>query len=247
MSTGSSVVGVVGDDVDDLVAAIGAEGGQTRTGEQDDVLSEDLDAVVTVGESPTLSVGKQCPNVPLIPVGTGRGLRSVPADRAVEAAASIVAGDWDTESHPLVRVDHGGGTTAHALMDVTLVTAEAARISEFSVRSGDTHVGQFRADGVVVATPAGTPGYARRVGTPIAAAGTGILTVAPIAPFATNPDHWLVSDDSLRLTVDREEAAVTLFADDRSVDQIAFDEPVTLTMDRSIPVAVLPESQPRFP
>lgn len=247
MSSGPSVIGVVGDDIEDVVTAIEAEGGRTRTGDEEIVGSTELDAILTVGESTTLAVGRRAPAVPLLPVDAGRGLRSIPPARAVEAASTIAAGEWDTESHPLVKIDHGDETIAHAVTDITLVTAEAARISEFSVRAGDTHVGQFRADGVVVATPAGTPGYARQVGTPIAAAGTGILTIAPIAPFATNPDHWLVSDDTVQLSIERDEAAVTLFADDQSVCAVAFGEPVTLTAGGSITVGVMPESQPRFP
>lgn len=247
MSSGPPVVGVVGDAVDDLVAEVETAGGQPRIGDADDVVGADPDVVVTVGEAATLAAARQRPTMPILPVDAGRGLRSVPEDRTGSLADSVVDGEWTAESHPLVAIETGGETVDRALLDVTLVTAEAARISEFSVRDRETRVGQFRADGVVVATPAGTPGYARRVGTPIVAAETGVLAVAPIAPFATNPDHWLVADDHLTLTVERDEADVTLFADDRPVGPIARDEPVTLTTDRAVRVAVLPQSQRRFP
>jgi NAD+ kinase len=247
MSSGSPVVGAVGDAAETLVAEIEAAGGRPRTGDAADVVAADPDVVVTVGESATLAVARELPEMPIVPVDAGRGLRSIPADRAGAAAGPIVAGEWTVESHPLVRVESDGETLARALLDVTLVTAEAARISEFSVTDRETRVGQFRADGVVVATPAGTPGYARRVGTPIIAAETCVLAVAPIAPFATNPDHWLVADDELTLTVERDEADVELFADDRSVGSVGCQQSVTLTTDRSVRVAVLPQSQRRFP
>ena len=244
---GVHVLHVVGESVEDLVAAVEASGGRTRVGEPARVVAADPDVIVAVGESRTFAVARERPSCPLLPVDAGRGLRSVPADGAVAAVDALLSDGWTTERHPLVRVEYDGETVARALTDVTLVTAEAARISEFSVTARGDHVGQFRADGVVVATPAGTAGYAHRVGTPIAAAGTGIVTVAPIAPFATNPDHWIVGDDRVRLTVERDEAEVRLFADDRGIGAVAVDEPVTLTTDRSITLAVLDQSRPRFP
>ena len=247
MSSGAPVVGVVGEIDDGLVDAIEDAGGQVRTGTAEAVVADAPDVVVAVGEPATLAVARQHPSMPVVPVDAGRGLRSVPGDAAVEAAASIVAGEWTTESHPLVAVELDGERVDRALLDVTLVTSEAARISEFGVTARATRVGQFRADGVVVATPAGTPGYARQVGTPIVAAETGVLAVAPIAPFATNPDHWLVGDERIALTVERDEADVTLFADDRSVAPVSPGETVALTTDRSVTVAVLPASRPRFP
>ena len=247
MSSGPPVVGVVGDADGDLVTGIDTAGGEPRTGDADDVVGAEPDVIVTLGEAATLATARQRPAAPIVPVDAGRGLRSVPADRTGALADTVVAGEWTLESHPLVAIDRDGETVDHALLDVTLVTAEAARISEFSVRDHETRVGQFRADGVVVATPAGTPGYARRVGTPIVAAETGVVAVAPIAPFATNPDHWLVDGDRLTLTVERDETDVTLFADDRAVGPVACGEPVTLTTDRAVRVAVLPQSQRRFP
>lgn len=247
MSSGSPVVGVVGDAVDGLVAEIEAAGGQLRTGDAADVVDADPDVIVTDGEAATLSVARQLPEMPIVPVDAGRGLRSIPADRTEAMADAVVAEEWTVESHPLVEIERAGETIDRALLDVTLVTDEAARISEFSVVDRETHVGQFRADGVLVATPAGTPGYARRVDAPIVAAETGVLAVAPIAPFATNPDQWLVADDRVTLTVERDEAVVALFADDRRLGPVARGEPVTLTTDRTIRLAVTPASQPRFP
>jgi NAD+ kinase len=247
MSAGSPVVGVVGDGLDDLAARIERAGGRVETGTADTVLSADVDVVVTGGETTTLSVARTSPAVPLVPVAVGRGLRSVPAEATADVAEALVDRDWVTETHPIVAIERAGSHIARTVMDVTLVTAEAARISEFSVTAGDTHVGQFRADGVVVATPAGTPGYARRIDTPIVAPATDVLAVAPIAPFTTDPDHWIVPDDHLEVTIERDEAAVTLVADDRSVGPIDPDEPVTLSTAETVTVAVLDDSQPRFP
>ena len=85
------VVGVVGEIDDGLVDAIEDAGGQVRTGTAEAVVADAPDVVVAVGEPATLAVARQHPSMPVVPVDAGRGLRSVPGDAAVEAAASIVA------------------------------------------------------------------------------------------------------------------------------------------------------------
>lgn len=247
MSSGRPVIGVVGDDAATLTTAIEDAGGTVRAGTADDVLAEGLTAVVTVGEAATHSVARRAPAIPIVPVGAGRGLRSVREADIERAAPSIVAGEWVTESHPILAIEQSGDPVARAVTDVTLVAAEAARISEFEVLAGGDRVGRFRADGVVLATPAGTPGYARRVGTPIVAAETGVAAVAPIAPFATDPDHWIVPHDDLSVTVLRDEAPIDCHADGRTVGTVEYDETVTITPTAEATVAVVPESRPRFP
>lgn len=247
MSDGEPVVGIVGDADDAIPAAIEDAGGAVEHGDVDSVLATDPDLIVTIGSSTTLSVARERPDASLVPVDAGRGLRSVPSDDAVTAVAHAVTESFETETHPVLCVERAGDSVAHAVTDVTLVTAEAARISEFSVTDQGDRVGQFRADGVVVATPAGTAGYTHRLGTPITSVEANVLSVAPIAPFATNPDDWILSREEIELTVERDEAVVLLFADDQRISEVQYDETVRLTDDGSVTVALLPESRPRFP
>lgn len=247
MDEGDVAVGIVGDAPASLPAAVSEAGGVIREGDVESVLEERPDAVVAVGERAALECARAASDVPILPVDAGRGLRSVPADALPAAAERLVDGEFDTETHPVLSVAVAERTVGRAVADVTLITAEAARISEFAVTADREHVGQFRADGVVVATPAGTPGYARQVGSPITAPGTGVAAVAPIAPFATNPDHWVVALEDVRLTVERDEAAVTLLGDDVSLATLGKGEAVRLTHAGTATVAVLAESRPRFP
>lgn len=209
---------------------------------------EEADVLVVVGDDALRSLADDDPTVPVLPVGTSVGPHGVSREQACRFLADRPPATLDarTVSHPVVSVDVAGDEV-WGVLDVALVTSEPAHISEYTVADGSAVLGSFRADGVVVATPAGTTGYARRLGTPVAAAETGVVAVAPIAPFATNPDHWLVGDDRVRLTVERDEAAVRLFADDRSITEVAHGEPVVLTTDRSVAIAVVEQSRPRFP
>jgi len=240
------VVGVVGEAVG-LGDALAAADAAVVAGDVETILTADPSIVVAVGEQATLDVAYREPAAPILPVDAGRGLRSVPVDDLPEIADALAAGEWDVEHHPLLAVELSGERIARALTDVTLVAAEAARISEFSIVAGDVDVAQVRADGVVVATPAGSTGYARRIDAPVLAPDTGVAAVAPIAPFATDPDQWVLPLASLRLRVERDEAPVTLVADGEAVSSIGVDEPVELRPAGRVGIAVTDASAPRFP
>lgn len=239
------VVGVVGPDTDAVAAAVRAAGGVPEQGSASGVVDEGA-YVVAVGEAALLAVARERPDVPVLPVAAGRGVRSVPREDAETAVAALLAGEYDRERHPLVDVTMTDQPTATALTDVMLVTAEPAQISEYAVSAGGEPVAQFRADGVVVATPAGSSGYADAAGGPVVAPGSDVAVVVPVAPFATDADHWVVELDSLRVSVERDETGVQVVADDRTVGPVDPANPVRLSADDSLTVAVVDASQSPF-
>lgn len=210
----------------------------------------DADLVVAIGESALTQLGRDGCTPPIVPVDAGTGVRSVPREQLTDAVSCVIDGEHSTWSAPRITVTVDGETLGTALFDVMLVTEEPAHISEFSVRSATESIAQFRADGVLVATAPGTSGYARRVGAPVAAPETPAAAVVPVAPFATSLDHWtvpLVGDDPLvEMTVERDEAAVTLLADDRIVGPVPRHVPLTVRPVGSLTLVRVPESQSVF-
>jgi NAD+ kinase len=120
-----------------------------------------------------------------------------------------------------------GERAATVLRDAMLVTDEPARISEYAVRSGDRVVARFRADGVVVATPAGSRGYLSAAGGPIVEPGTRTLAAVPVAPFQTESDDWVLDDAAVSLTVHRD-TPVLLVVDGRETRIVPREGPVSL-------------------
>jgi NAD+ kinase len=237
----SQRVGVVGDET--LAAAVEAAGGDPIVGAASDL--DGIDFAVADGEAAVVDLLRAEVGVPVLPVAAGRGVRSVPATDAPSALERVLDGEYRTERHPVVSAQRAFNGV-HALFDVTLVAAEPARISEFSVRCAGESVARFRADGVVASTPAGSVGYNSAAGGPVVATGTDVVSVVPLAPFATDADQWVLPLDEVTLSVERDETPVELLADGRTERTVAAGEPVTLSTSERFETVVVPESEQFF-
>lgn len=241
MSGSSGVpVGVVGDH-QAVVRAVETAGGVAHVGPAAEVVAASPAAVVAIGEDALVDLVGERPDVPVLPVAAGRGPRSVPGMAVEPAVAGLVGDDFDPVELPVLsaRTDE---TTARALFDLMLVTEEPARISEFTVRADGERVGRLRADGVTVATPAGSEGYTRAAGGPLVHPGTGVVAVVPVAPFATDVDDWVLPADGVELVVERDEAPVELLVDGRTAGTVGSTESVAIQRDGDLTVAVTAES-----
>jgi NAD+ kinase len=199
--------------------------------------SADADLVVAVGDAGARAVATAPPSVPTLPVGYP-GPLSIPPDDLPEVLGAHDRGETWTVAHPSLAAGVDGRSVGRALADVTLMTAEPARISEYAVATGGRRVDDFRADGVVVATPLGSAGYARDAGGPVVTPGGG-LAVVPVAPFATRSDTRVVAAD-VSLTVVRDDAAVVLLVDDRETAPVPGHATVSVRTAGSFPLLRAP-------
>lgn len=235
------VVGVVGDDVRDAVAAAGAKPLHDTAASVHDAAPTAVVATDTTALSQLVDAGITCPVIPVdLPY-----LRAVPRAALTDAVAAVVDGRYETMPVPVAAVESPLGET-RALFDVMLVASEPARISEYTVRSRGDRVATVRADGVVAATSSGSGGYARHAGGPTLAPELDIMSVVPVAPFSTDAGHWVVPTDDLTLTVERDETAVELLVDDRTVGEVAPGASVRIAAGRPLTVALVDSSRGRF-
>jgi NAD+ kinase len=237
-----AAIGLVGgEEVDGQVpTAVALERGTAAA-----VLAADPDVVVAVGEPALVDLvraGIAERSVSVLPVGAGGGVRSVPSGGLTDALDGLTRG-WNTVERPVLAVEVGD-SRVEALFDLMLTTEEPARISEYTVRSDGERVGRFRADAVVVTTPAGSTGYARAAEGSVLAPGTDVVGVVPVAPFVTDTDRWVLPDGSVSLTVERDETPVELLADGRSVGGVEAGHPLRVGRAGSVTVAVVGTSRP---
>lgn len=233
-------VGVVGDHPE-VAAAIERAGGTPILAAPSDLASRNPEAIVAVDESSVLTLARSGVESPVLPLDAGRAIRSVHRDDVDAAITNLVAGEVEVITYPIIAVMP---MDIRILMDLLIVSEAPAQISEFTVVVDDHRVATVRADGVAVSTPAGSYGYTRDVGGPVMTPGTGVVAVVPVAPFETDPDHWVLPLEKVGLTVARDEIAVELLADDRSAGTVAPGESIHLRRDGSFAVAVVPESPP---
>ena len=183
-----------------------------------DRLSE-ADLVVPSGEEAFLSLARREVEKPILPVDGGQGIASVRAGALGTAIDEVQAGAYSIRALPGIAV-RADGDRYRGVMDVMAVTAEAAKISEYQIASlddGDEVVlDRIRADGVVAAAPAGTPGYGTAAGGPVLDPALDAMAVIPVGPFRIEHTHWVL-ELPISLTVVREEVPVSLQVDDREV------------------------------
>jgi NAD+ kinase len=213
----------------------------------------DADAIVAVGDDALRDALCDAPDAPVIPVGTSRpGVDAGAADTASRVRPlldAVFADDDDPTAgvrratHPILTVDTGDGEPRCAAFDVALVTAEPARISEFALGFAGGSDGTVRADGVVVATPLGSAGYAAAAGGPVVDPGGG-LSVAAIAPFSTRTDAW-VAAGGLAISVARETESVSLVVDGRERGTVTPHRAVAIDVADSVTVVTRVDAHER--
>lgn len=189
------------------------------------------EAVVAVGESALTGAALSGTSIPLLPVGVDGALHSITRQELPAAAESLVAGKYAIATHPVLTVAIDGEQTGRAVLDVTLMTSEAARISEYSLTHDGEELTRVRADGIVVASSLGSAGYNSAAGGPLVAPGAG-LSVVPVAPFTTRANGWMVPGP-LELRVERDEGAVSLYVDSADLGSVSPTDPVRIQAEGS--------------
>ncbi len=239
-----TTVGVAGAGAESIADLVATAGGEPFVGDVAAVLGSDPDAVVAVGADAATALATRAPDLPVLAVDGPAGLLSVPSDAAPDAVERLLAGEWTGHERTLLDVV-AGEEDATALLDITLMTAEPARISEYAV---DARVGSpapFRADGVVVATPAGSRGYARDADGPVLSPALGGAVVVPVAPFAIDQARWVL-EYPLTLSVERDEFPVELFVDGESLGEVGPETPVSVRRAGVATFVGVPERAPLF-
>lgn len=217
-----------------------------RMTDADDLVdADDRSVFVAVGSEALLEYVRRGGTGPMLPIGVDAGIPSV-AERAATDALTALPDGHDTATYPTLDVT-ASEAQYRALSDVMVVTAEPARISEYRARKveTDTVIDQVRADGIVVAGPAGTPGYGTAAGGPIVDRDLRGVSVVPVSPFRTSRPRWVIAPP-LQLEVIRESVPVSLLVDDREVGHVPAGDPLTLDWADPLEVVVVDQSVDGF-
>lgn len=159
-------------------------------------------------------------DVPLIGINLGKigFLSKAEAEELVAVLDRLEAGRYSLAERMTLegRILPGGGAwdgNLHvALNDIVVARGALARVCLLDVAIGATHLATFVADGLVVASPTGSTGYAFSAGGPIVDPSARNLVVTPIAGYLSAIRSVVVGADQTVRTrvVEAHEALVSV-------------------------------------
>ncbi len=176
------------------------------------VYSESDFLVVLGGDGTVLRAARQaCLNdVPLLGVNLGHlGYLTDTEKRHAERAVSMVIdGECALESRMMLHarlISENGETLSDglALNDVTVTAAERLKMVGLRLYVNGKFFDDYRADGVIAATPTGSTAYNLSAGGPILKPDAEMFAITPICPHSLRlRPVVLPSSDTLEITVD---------------------------------------------
>jgi NAD+ kinase len=196
-------------------------------------LAAQVDLMIVLGGDGTLLSAARAlgtHQVPILAVNLGGlgFLTSVTLDELYPLLEQVVAGQHLTSERMMLdAVVLRSGQAAEpqcALNDAVVNKAALARMLDFDVHVDGNHVGRYRADGLVVATPTGSTAYSLAAGGPIIDPDLDAFVITPICPHMLT-NRPLVIPDTARI----------------DLDFTAAEEPVFITLDGQIGFQLKPK------
>jgi NAD+ kinase len=173
------------------------------------------------GDGTVLRAARAVVPHPVILLGVNLGrigfLTEIAPGELFERLDEITGGAGRVETRAMVETEtlRGGmglRERSTALNDVVVGRAAIGRTVQFTVRTDDTAIGQYRADGVIVATATGSTAYSLSVGGPILHPESREIIVTPVAPHLA-PANTVVLPEGSRVEIQiapRQEAILSV-------------------------------------
>ena len=190
--------------------------------EREAVVEKHPDFVVVLGGDGTLLSAARnvaAAGIPILGVNLGAlgFLTEIKQEEISSALAEVDAGRYQLSLRSMIhcQVQRKGQCCASydALNDIVMNQRAVARITEFELRVNGTFVANYKADGLIVATPTGSTAYSLAAGGPILAPDVPGFVITPVASHALTNRPLVVQDTAvieLRVVVTREQAYLTI-------------------------------------
>ncbi|MGA7853322.1 MAG: NAD(+)/NADH kinase [Candidatus Acidiferrales bacterium] len=194
-----------------------------------------VDLLIVLGGDGTLLAAARAlagRNIPILAVNLGGlgFLTSVTLDELYPVLETILAGRHDTSERMMLEAEiiHSNKPAERvtALNDAVANKAALARMLDLDVHVDGHHVGRYRADGLIIATPTGSTAYSLAAGGPIIHPDIDAFVITPICPHMLT-NRPLVIPDTARV----------------EVRFPATGEPVFLTIDGQIGFQLQPQDR----
>ena len=230
--------------------------GQLGAGVPRQALAGKIDLLIVLGGDGTLLSAVRAlggHKVPILPVNLGGlgFLTSVTREEMYPALEHVLAGQHRLSERMMLEAEVWRNGSAierqTALNDAVVNKAALARMLEFDVFVDRAHVGRYRADGLIIATPTGSTAYSLAAGGPIVHPEVDALLITPICPHMLT-NRPLAVPDTARVEIDVAIAgeAAHLTLDGQTGIQLEPDDRVAITKSANRVALIRPPEKTYF-
>jgi len=169
-------------------------------------MADKVDLVIVLGGDGTLlsaarALGSH--KVPILAANLGGlgFLTTVTLDQLYPLLEQVLAGHHRVGERMMLEAEvlrKGRTAERHtALNDAVANKGALARMLDFDVSADGEHIGRYRADGLIVATPTGSTAYSLAAGGPIIHPGLEAFVITPICPHMLTNRPLVIPDTSV--------------------------------------------------
>lgn len=137
---------------------------------------------------------------PILGINSGRlGFLSQMEASDLSELRKLKTGDYYIENRMVLRMSVFGAdtrrATGYAINDVVICRSQFGRAIDISVSCASDIVGEYRADGIIFATPTGSTAYSLSAGGPIIDPSVETIVMTPICPHSLSGRSIVFSSD----------------------------------------------------
>jgi NAD+ kinase len=133
-----------------------------------------------------------------INIGTLGFLTSCTDDELFEFAQAVARGSFTTSTRTMLEATvhrHGQPAASFtALNEITLARGDTGRLVSLRARVNGELLNDYRADGLIVATPTGSTAYSLSAGGPLISPEAAVFLITPICPHSLSQRALVLSD-----------------------------------------------------
>lgn len=130
-----------------------------------------------------------------------------------ETLKDLMKGNYKVMTRSAIETEVGG-ETIYALNDIVLEKSDASHMVEIKAYSNGHFIGEYFADGLIIATPTGSTAYNLSAGGPVIFPSSPVLCITPVSPHSLTHRPLVVPDNqNLEFEVYSRTGELTLVAD----------------------------------
>ena len=162
----------------------------------------DADFVISMGGDGTFlraagRVGNR--QIPILGINMGRlGFLADVLPSEIESTLDrVLSGDYIIEDHTVIKLESDGEEVScnpFALNDIAVLKRDSASMISIKARVNGDFLVNYRADGLIIATPTGSTAYSLSNGGPMIVPQSGSLCITPVAPHSLNIRPIVIND-----------------------------------------------------